>query len=86
MEILESQGRHNPCPPDYLKFRGFLGDVIDVNERASFLADFRDHTFMLSTRKRGGVVLKFVKCLRILLFCGRRGWRGQKLCHFLWTS
>ena len=46
----ESQGRYNPCP----KFRGFLGDVIDVNERASFLADLWDHRFMSSTRKGGG--------------------------------
>ena len=42
----------------------------------------RGHTFMTSTRKEGGGILKFVTCLRILLFLNNRsivdfcGWRG----------
>ena len=42
----------------------------------------RDHTFMTSTRKGGGGVLKFVTCLRMLFFLNNRsivhfcGWWG----------
>ena len=51
--------------------------------------------FMTSTRKGGRGVLKFVTCLRILLFLNNRsivyfcGWCEQgvkKIGHFLWTS
>ena len=43
----------------------------------------RDQTFMTSTRRRGGEVLKFVTCLQILLFLNNRSivhfWRRGAL-------